>query len=208
MLRLHDNPISSNALKVRFLLAELGLEYERVEVPMTQPRPEAYVALNPVAGVPTLEDDGFVLAESNTILRYLAEREGRDDLRGAGVAGRARVDELLDRWSLTFRPAFFRVERPAIGFSFAVGFGGAPPDPAAAREAEREVAPVMRTLDGLLPESGFALGETLTIADCSLAPALYRTLHTGMDLAPYPRLRRLRDDLVARPSFVAAGPVG
>jgi glutathione S-transferase len=67
---------------------------------------------------------------------------------------------------------------------------------------------VMRTLDGLLPESGFALGETLTIADCSLAPALYRTLHTGMDLAPYPRLRRLRDALVARPSFVAAGPVG
>jgi glutathione S-transferase len=207
MLRLHDNPISSNALKVRFLLAELGLDYERVPVPISRPRPDAYVALNPVAGIPTLEDDGFVLAESNTILRYLAEREGRDDLRGAGPRGRARVDELLDRFTTTFRPALFRVEAPALGYTPAVGFGGAPRDPERAREREAEIAPQLAVLESLLPDDGFALGG-LTIADCAMAPALSRTQHTRMDLGPYPRLRRLRDALVALPAFVAAGPVG
>ena len=55
-------------------------------MPIARPRPHAYVALNPVAGIPTLEDDDFVLAESNTILRYLAEREGRDDLAASDCA--------------------------------------------------------------------------------------------------------------------------
>ena len=72
---LYDNPRSSNALKVRFLLAELGLGYERREVPLSQPRPDWYLAQNPLGGVPALSDDGLVLAESNAIMRYLAGRE-------------------------------------------------------------------------------------------------------------------------------------
>ena len=46
-MRLHDNPISSNALKVRFLLAELGLGYERVAVPSARARP-AFASAGPV----------------------------------------------------------------------------------------------------------------------------------------------------------------
>ena len=73
---LYDNPISSNALKVRFLLAELGLGYDRREVPLTHPRPGWYLAENPLGGVPALDDGGLVMAESNAILRYLAQRRG------------------------------------------------------------------------------------------------------------------------------------
>ena len=58
MLALYDHPISSNALKVRCLLAELGLEYERRTVPIERPRPQWYVDLNPLGGIPSLEDDG------------------------------------------------------------------------------------------------------------------------------------------------------
>ena len=97
-LVLYDNPRSSNALKVRFLLAELGLAHERRAVDLARPRPEGYIALNPVGGIPTLDDDGFVLSESHAILRYLAAREGRDDLLPADPFERARVDEFLDRF--------------------------------------------------------------------------------------------------------------
>src|SRR5262249_53069124 len=117
-MRLYDNPASSNALKVRFLLAELGLAYEREEVPIARPRPAAYVALNPFTGIPTLDDDGFVLTESNAILRYLAQREGRDDLYPSEPRAQARVNELLDRFAQTVRPAFFKHEAAALGFKF------------------------------------------------------------------------------------------
>ena len=206
-LLLYDNPISSNALKARFLLAELGLPYERRSVPFDLPRPEWYLAANPVGGIPALEDDSLVLAESHAILRYLADREGRSDLYPSGLRERAAVDELLDRWALTFRPAFFRFEAPALGFVPGKGMGGGPPDPDALPGVAEAIAPLLHTLDALVDASGYALGR-FTIADVSAAPVLYRTTHSGLDLSPYPNVQRWRETLLARPAFAAAGPVG
>jgi glutathione S-transferase len=203
---LYDHPISSNALKVRFLLAELGQAYDRREVPLARPRPDWYVAVNPVAGIPTLDDDGFVLSESNTILRYLATRAGATWIYPTDLPARAAVNEFLDRWSLTFRPAFFRHERAALGYVDNVGFDEAARDPARAREIAGEIAPTLALLDRLVTPRGCLL-DTVTIADCAAAPVLYRTLNSGLDLDPYPNVRGLRDALVARPAFQAAGPV-
>ena len=68
---------------------------------MLAPRPAGYVAVNPFAGIPALDDDGFTVTESNAILRYLALREGRDDLYPTEPRGHARVNELLDRFALS-----------------------------------------------------------------------------------------------------------
>ena len=202
---LYDNPISSNALKVRFLLAELGLDYDRREVPLTHPRPDWYLAQNPLGGVPTLDDDGLVLAESNAILRYLAQRAGRTDIYSAVPAERALVDQFLDRFALTFRPAFFQVEREALGFVQGIGLGGKDGDPAAARAKEAQVAGTVELFEELVADNGTILG-TFTIADCAAAPVLYRTANTGMDIAPYPKLLRFRETVTARRAFAAAGP--
>lgn len=135
---LHDNPISSNALKVRVLLAEVGLAYERRTVALSRPRPAAFLALNPVGGIPTLEDDDLVVSESHAILRYLAGRAGRDDLYPADIRERAAIDEFLDRFNTGIRAAFFRHEAAALGFSKdRGGMGAVPPDPAGAAEAAR-----------------------------------------------------------------------
>ena len=205
-MRLYDHPASSNALKVRFLLAELGLAYEREEVPMTRPRPDAYVALNPFTGIPTIDDDGFVLTESNAILRYLAQREGRDDLFPSEPRAQARVNELLDRFAQTVRPAFFKHEAAALGFKYGVGFGAVPADPERAAEIADKIAPQLTMLERVLSDGPYALGD-FTIADCAIAPVLFRTTKSGLDLAPYPRMAALRDALLARPAFQAAGPV-
>jgi glutathione S-transferase len=207
VLALYDNPISSNALKVRFLLAELGLEYERRTVPIDRPRPQSYVDVNPLAGIPTLEDGDLVLSESNAILRYLANRERRDDLYPADPAARARVDVALDRYSLTFRPAFFQVEVQALGFTPTGGFGSGPADPEAAVAKAAEVAPTLSTFDALVDSSGYWLGS-FTLADIAAAPALYRTTVTSQDMSPYPNLLRMRDTLIARPAFERAEPAG
>jgi len=205
-LVLYDNPTSSNALKVRFLLAELGLEHERRIVPYDQPRPDWYLAINPMGGIPTLDDDGFAVAESNAILRYLAAREGRDDFYPAVPKDRARVEMMLDRWSLTFRPAFFRHEAAALGFVPGKGMGAGEPDLETAARIADEIAPTLRTLDEIIDASGYALG-TFTIADVAAGPVLFRTTKSGLALTPYPNVLRWRETVIARPAFTAAEPV-
>jgi glutathione S-transferase len=205
-LILYDNPASSNALKVRFMLAELCLAYERRTVPFDQPRPDWYLAVNPVGGIPALDDDGFTIAESHAILRYLAARENRGDLCGSTRHERGLVDEFLDRWALTFRPAFFRFEAPALGFVPGKGMRAAPPDTGALPVVAEVIAPQLRLLDGLVDSSGYAI-DRFTLVDVAAAPVLYRTIHTGLDLTPYPNVERWRDTLIHRPSFAAAEPV-
>ncbi len=206
-LVLFDNPVSSNALKVRFLLAELELEHERREVPMARPRPGWYLDVNPVGGIPAIDDDGFTLAESHAILRYLARRQARADLYPAGAGEQARVDEFLDRFSTGIRAAFFRHEVPALGYARDTGFGAIPPDPERAAQVAAEIRPTLELLDSLVSPTATVL-DRFTIADCALAPVLFRTTRTGLDLTPHPTLRALRDSLVARPAFARADPVG
>jgi glutathione S-transferase len=206
-LVLYDYPTSSNALKVRFALAELGLGYQRRTVPIGRPRPQWYLAFNPSGLIPALSDgQDFVLTESHAILRYLASRESRDDLYPREDRPRAVIDEFLDRFATGVRAAFHRHEVAALGWTPERGLGSVPPDPEAASRIALEIGPTLRLLDGWVSEQGAVL-RRLTIADFALAPVLFRTLHTALDLAPYPRLRALRERLIARPSFVAAGPV-
>jgi glutathione S-transferase len=153
-----------------------------------------------------LVDGDLVISESNAILRYLAARYGDDSLYPADPVKRAPIDVMLDRFSLTFRSAFFQVEALALGFSPAGGFGSGPRDPDAALVKAAEIAGTLRTFDGLVDPNGYAVGW-FTIADCAAAPVLNRTRHTGMDLGPYPNLERWRDTVCARPAFIAAQPV-
>src|SRR3954464_9030564 len=77
MLRLHDNASSGNAYKVRLLLTQLGLPFQRIEYDTDHGAtrtPEFLRAKNPNGRIPVLElDDGRCLAESNAILWYLGE---------------------------------------------------------------------------------------------------------------------------------------
>ncbi|MEO9174458.1 MAG: glutathione S-transferase family protein [Gaiellales bacterium] len=206
MLTLYGYPRSSNALKVRFLLEELGLSYEHELVPVEEPRPASYVALNPLGKVPTLVDDGILLTESHAILRYLARREGRHDLYGPTPGEAAHVDEWLDRFALVLRPAFFAHEKVALHYEVGKGFFPELGDPVAALERAARIAPTLRQFDALVSPSGAVLGR-FTIGDCAIAPVLYRTLRSGLDLTPYPNLLGLRETLVARAGFQSAGPV-
>ncbi len=75
-MKLYDFHESGNGYKVRLLLAQLGLAYERIELDILkgETRTPEYLAINPNGRIPVLElDDGGRLAESNAILCYLAE---------------------------------------------------------------------------------------------------------------------------------------
>jgi glutathione S-transferase len=207
MLTLWTNPMSSNGQKVSFLLGELGLEVEERTVSMARPRPAEYMALNPVGGLPTVRDGDLVLAESHAILRYVANREGHDDLYPTAAADRAKVDEFLDRFATGLRTAFFRRELVMLGWTMAKGFDPADADPSKAPAIEAEIQPSIALLEALVGERGAVL-DRFTIADCALAPVLQRARDTGLDLSAYPTLTALSDSLLDRPAWTALYAAG
>ncbi|MGN6378862.1 MAG: glutathione S-transferase family protein [Gaiellales bacterium] len=205
---LYSNPVSSNALKVRFLLSELGLGYETRHVPIGPDRPGWYRALYPFATIPFVQDGEFELGESNAILRYLANREGRADLYPADAQGRARVDWALDAFSTQFRGAFFPAERIGLMHGDWEAGGGRAED---ADQAELAAAianarPKFDLMERFVASNGTVLGE-FTIADCAFAPVLWRWYRLPLDFGPWPKVALLRDTVTARPAFAAAEPV-
>lgn len=205
---LYDNPASSNAMKVRFLLAELGLAYERRHVPLARPRPDSYRERYPPATIPFLEDGEIAVGESNAILRYLANRERRTDLYPESPAERARVDWALDAWSTQFRGAFMAAERVALMHGDMERGGGRAEDadPAELAAALEGLPPVLDVMERFVAADGSVLGG-FTIADCAFAPVLWRSLRLPVSFAPWPKVAALRDAVTARPAFAAIGLV-
>jgi glutathione S-transferase len=205
---LYDNPASSNAMKVRFLLAELGLEYERRNVSLKRPRPDWYLARYPFGTIPFLEDGDLELGESNAILRYLANREGRTDLYPAEPDARAAVDWALDAWSTQFRGAFFPAE--SIGLMHVdidVGGGRAEDaDQEKLADAIAAVRPKLDVMEQFVASNGTVVGS-FTIADIAFAPVLWRWYRLPLSFDPWPKVALLRDTVTARPAFAAMEPL-
>ncbi len=207
-LVLYDNPVSANAMKVRFLLAELGLEYERKHVPIDRPRPDWYLDRYPFGTIPFMDDDGYELGESNAILRYLANREGRADLYPADARARARVDWALDAWSTQFRGGLFPAERIGLMHTDWEGGGG--------RAEDADQAELAEAIDGarakfdimerFVADNGTVLGE-FSIADCAFGPVLWRWYRLPLEFDQWPKVARLRDAVSARPAFSEMGAV-
>jgi len=205
---LYTNPASSNAMKVRFLLAELAVEYERRHVPLARPRPDWYLERYPFGTIPFMEDGTLELGESNAMLRYLANREGRTDLYPAEPAARARVDWALDAWSTQFRGAFFPTERIGL-MQVDLDLGGSRPedaDQAELAEAIAAVRPKLDLMERFVSDNGTVLG-TFTIADCAFAPVLWRWYRLPLQFDPWPKVALLRDTVTARPAFAAMEPL-
>ncbi len=207
-LVLFDHPVSSNALKVRFLLRELGLEFERVHVPFQRPRPDWYTALNPFGGIPTLQDGELTLAESNAILRYLAAQAGRDDLYPRDPAERGRVDWLLDALGM-LRVGMWPFESACLFHASIEDGGGSHEDgdPNAIAATRPAAEDALSAYERLMFDNGAVTG-TFGLADVSLAPTLFRSYRLPLDFSAWPNLERIREIVCAYPSFLAAEPVG
>ena len=97
MIRIWGRPTSVNVQKVMWAVGELALPHERIDVggSFGKNREPAYLAMNPNGLVPTLEEeDGFILWESNSIVRYLAAKFGAGRLEPAGADGRVLEDRV------------------------------------------------------------------------------------------------------------------
>lgn len=170
-MKLYYSPLSSNSRKVRIVAALLGIELElqNVELPKGEQRRPEYLAINPMGKVPVLADDDFVLPESAAIMIYLAETKPGNTLYPDDRQARAEVNRWLFWAANHWAPAVV-----ALVFEKVLKqryFNGGAPDPVQIKRQEEQIARFATVLDAQLAKHPWVAGDTLTLADISIAPA-------------------------------------
>jgi glutathione S-transferase len=96
----------SRTMRVLWMTTELGLDFEHDPIVFDDPRLKsaAFLALNPAGAIPTIDDDGFALAESLAINLYLAKKHDLGGLYPTTLEGEAQAW----RWSLWLRASWSR----------------------------------------------------------------------------------------------------
>ncbi len=198
MLKILGRATSSNVQKVVWLCEEIGLPVEREDIggPYGGNDRAEYLTLNPNGLVPTLIDDGFVIWESNSCLRYLASGHAAGAWYPTDLKARARANQWMD-WSLgTLAPAHVPVFHGLIR---------TPPeerDPERIENARVNWGAKMAMLDAHLSGNEYIAGEAITMGDIPPAILSYRWFNLDIERADNPHLRRWYDLVSARPAFI------
>jgi glutathione S-transferase len=177
-MRVYGDMNSGNCLKVRYVADRLDLPYEWVEVDIMkgESRTDAFLALSPMGQVPLVVlDDGRPLAQSNAIMRFLAEGS---DLIPADAYLRAKMDELLF-WEQNLHEPF------VAGCIFQMVYLGKSADerdPERVARAEKALDLMERLAAGRL----WFVGDSMTLADIALLAYTRRAPMGGFHLAGRP----------------------
>lgn len=197
MLKIWGRKTSSNVQKVMWAIGEIGLAHERVDIggPFGKNREPAYLAKNPNGLVPTLEEeDGFLLWESNSILRYLAAKHN-SPLEPSDLRSRAQANQWMD-WQLT-------VAAPAIHPVF-WGLVRTPAEsrnPAAIAAGKAKTIAAMTILDARLRSTAFVAGDSFSYGDIPLGVMAYRVVELVPERPELPGFERWYGELCKRPAF-------
>ena len=203
-MKLYSYWRSSTSYRVRAALNLKGLSYGTVPVDLVAgaQREAEYLALNPGAGVPALElNDGTVLTQSLAILDYLDAVNPVPRLIPDDPLERARVLAAAHTVALDIHP----VNNLRLLGQLKARFGATP------EQLTDWMCHWMQTgFDALEVQlddgTEFAFGTGPGIADLCIVAQIYNAHRWGLDMAPYPRLRRIEAACLAVPEIAAAHP--
>lgn len=195
MLKVWGRGNSVNVKKALWCLDELGLEYERTDAGLQHGvvnTPE-YRRMNPNGLVPTLEENGFVLWESHSIVRYLAAKHGKGVLWPMEERTRAVANQWMD-WAFTFqgsvRDSFWNLIRT-------------PPekrDAAAIERSRVKSGELAAILDAALADQMYVAGA-YSMGDIPIGCEVQRWMRLPMERPRLPNLEAWFERLCARPAF-------
>jgi len=201
MIKLYDFPMSPRARKARIVLAEKGLQYEKVNIDITkgdQKKPE-YQAINPYGKVPALQDNGATVYESSIIMEYLNDKYPNPPLMPADPGQRARARVLMHLGDNAYDSALAAI----VGEVFFKPKGQADPDVIA--KAKQDLSACLERLERELGNNEYLVGA-FSLADICFAnwAPLFGPLQVevpGQCAKVSAWLNRLKE----RPSVKAAG---
>lgn len=196
MATLFGRLYAPNVQKVLWLGVELGLTFDRIDVggPFGGLDEPAYLDRNPTGTIPTLDDDGFVLWESNAILRYYARQFPDSGLYPLAPRDAAIVDQWME-WQnsalgLRVKALMVSLNRPGT------------PEEVVVRAGE-ELVLAMAIIDGQLTRTPFLAGQTFTLADIAVGIGIHRWLHAPVERPRLPAIAAWYERIGQRPSFAA-----
>jgi glutathione S-transferase/NAD(P)-dependent dehydrogenase (short-subunit alcohol dehydrogenase family) len=197
MLKIWGRANSINVQKVLWCCGELRLGYERIDAGNEfgiNDTPE-YLSMNPNGLVPMIDDGGFMLWESNAIVRYLAHKTAESGLCPSDIERRYDAERWMDWQATTFwaglRPLFIQLIRT-------------PPEKRSAEViavAEQSSLNCARMLDARLTDRTYLAGEDFSIGDIPVATTVYRWLMLDIDRPKLPNLERWYGRMTEREHF-------
>lgn len=198
MLKIWGRKNSSNVRKALWCAEELGLTYEAVDAggAFGVVDTPAYRALNPNGRIPLIEDDGFVLWESNTIVRYLAARHAAgtawypDDVRA-----RASAEKWMDWTTSTFAEPFRHL------------FWGVLRTPAEQQDWDKinaalhNCGELLAVVDQALAEHPYLSGDAIGMGDIPLGSFIYAWFEMPIERPKLSNLQAWYARLQQRPAY-------
>ena len=180
-------------------VGELDLPHERIDSGgkyggLDDP---GFLAMNPNALIPVIDDGGTVVWESNAIIRYLAAKYGEGTLCGAGPEGRARADQWMDWMQTKLNPPFIGV------FLGLIRTPVDERDPSAIETFTARLIDCYRFLDRQLASRPYLAGDEFSMADIPAGTTLFRYYNMEIERPGLPHLEDWYDRLRARPAYPA-----
>ena len=198
MLKIWGRNTSSNVQKAMFAIGELKLAHQRIDIggAFGKNKEPAYLAMNPNGLVPTLEeDDGFLLWESNSIIRYLAARHGAGTLEPSDPRARALANKWMD-WQLS-----------VLGPALTPVFWGLVRTPAEQRDHKAisdgkvKTTAAVKILDEQFAKTPYAAGDMFSMGDIPIAIMSYRYRELVPERPAFPNFERWYAAIASREAF-------
>lgn len=191
---LYNFPLSGHAHRALLFLSLLGVKAEIVDVDLANgahKQPD-FLKLNSFGQVPVLDDDGFIVNDSNAILVYLATKLGRKDWLPDDLQSVAKIQKWLSvaAGEIAYGPAAARLIT-VFGADFR------------ADEVISRAQRILGLVNGELQRHMFIMGDRPTIADVALYSYVVSAPEGNVDLAPHPEIRHWLARIEALPGFVA-----
>jgi glutathione S-transferase len=197
MLKILGRKTSSNVQKVLWCCDVLDIPFEREDIggKFGKNHEPAYLALNPNGRVPTINDDGFILWESNAIVRYLSAKHGMGTLYPTVLHRRADADRWMDWQQTTLRTPMRTLAR---------GLQTPAPEPLDAAQletAKKDAGDAWKILDAQLAKQPYVAGLILTMADIAFCSNIHRWYQLPIERPVLANLKAWYDRLCERRGF-------
>ena len=194
MLHIWGRISSINVKKVVWTAQELGLNFQRTDAGglFGLVKTPEYVRLNPNSTVPVIEDEDFVLWESNVIVRYLCAKHSAGQMYPTDLRARFDAERWMDWQQTTLNPA----SRP--GFWQLIRTPAEQRNAAVIAESNAAVESLMATLDRHLAQRTYMAGEHFSMADIPLACEVHRWFGLPQPRQSRPNLERWYAGIRAR----------